>query len=203
MYVRALAAVRVLCAALVLLAGCGRDPSGAVAPATALPSGPAPPLTVELRVEGRSLKPGDTFGVTLRATPQERVRRLTGRLTATGVVGVVSAPSLVWVDPPPSQPLVAQARLRLTGLGEGAVRFEAQVPAEAGAGGYGQATTLYILVTDTGVLSGTSSPLSLQLEHLDLLRAAGRLTEEEYRRERERLLGGGATETITTVVPSR
>jgi hypothetical protein len=74
-------------------------------------------------------------------------------------------------------------------MGESELRGTIEVLSPDGSLSYSRTASLFVLSTDTEVLVGRSGFLLLHLAHLDHERAAGRMSDADYARERERVLG--------------
>lgn len=204
-----------LLAALVLaLAGCSTAPvpdslgaTSAVPPAAALPatSAPAiksvPPLDIALELPVDTLAVGGQFVARLTVTPRQDARQVRGRLAAAGVVALTSTPAFAWNAVAANRDLTAQATFRISGLGSGELSAGAELLGDTGVRLYDRVAVRYFLVTKEEILVGTNGLQALELEHLEHLRSAGRLTQADYEKARERVLGGGAVETNPTATP--
>lgn len=197
----------------VLIVGCGSldADTGAVSPgqpqpATASagqPQAVSPPLTIKLLLDQQRLTVGGTTPLTLQAIPNEAVPQAVGKLHGSGVVTVGQPAQQTWRNVSAQQMVDVQTTVQITGLGTGEITAEVQVLDATGTPRYGQSTTVYVLATEQGVLSGTAGPQQLKREQLAQARAAGRLTEDEYQKALEQLQYGGAQESITITVPTR
>ena len=166
-----------------------RRPAGTVAT-----SDPGLPVHVELAVDA-GLEPGATFPLTMSVLADEETARARGRMTASGSVEVVEVAETDWNGLQPGQRRSATATLHLAGRGPGEIRGTVEVLGPEGSIRFSATAALDVLVTATEVLTGTSGPLALELDHLEHEREAGRITEEQFSRLREEVLGRGATQT--------
>jgi hypothetical protein len=144
---------------------------------------------------------GAPFTAVFTITPLADAPRATGGLEAVGIVSALDEPPLQWQNLPADQAVAVRARFLLTGPGEGEIRCTVDVRDDAGRSQYGRSAVLYVVIVDDEVLTGTSSPLLLRVEYLDRQLRAGAITQQEYERAREQLLGGGATGTAGDSAP--
>ena len=171
-------------------------------PATETPGGKVlPPLEVGLDVGGGELFVGRNFPLTLIFIPQENVRRATGQVEASGVVALSDTTELFWNDLGAGEEHSSELQFSIDGPGEGEIRALVQVFDETGEILYGRSASLYFLVTEEEVLTGTSSPLELKLRRLERDLESGAITEEQYQELLDEVLGGGATESNKPLQP--
>lgn len=160
-----------------------------------------PPLDIAVGLPADTLSIGREFTLRLTITPRQDARQIRGQLTSSGAVVTMSTPALVWNSIAANRDLTAQATFRISGMGSGEIRAQAELLNDAGVRLYDRTTIRYFLITKEEILVGMNGLQALELEHLEHLRSVGGLTQAEYEKARERVLGGGALETNPTATP--
>jgi hypothetical protein len=153
-----------------------------------------PPLQATLTLLGPAAAEGDV-GVAFTFVPMQPAEHAISHMSADGVVSMAQPQDSEWLQLPANQPVTIQTTVHLDADGEGEVRGWVDVVDPQGSVLYGRSASLYVLIANQEVLTGSSSPIDLRLELLQRQRDSGAISAEDYDRELDRVLTGGATET--------
>jgi hypothetical protein len=153
------------------------------------------PLKVSLYWDKDELAIGNEFRVTVAFTPLRDVPGAKAQIETSGVVSLVSTPSMQWGPLSANEEITVQAVLLIEREGEGEIVADVLIVTESGQVLYDRLAFLYVLASPEVVLTNVESPWLLRLEYLDYALEAGIITQAEYYEEKEELLGGGAIET--------
>lgn len=196
--------VPIACLGLVLvLAACtssgprggpaGEDPANGSTTSVGDSAGPGtePTSAAQISIEPiGAVAAGTPFTVTLTLGTRNALGEARPRLAAAGIARVTRSPDVVWVDVGAGETESTEVEVVLDGYGEGELQAFVDVVESDPSVTYTERARRYILATPEEVLTGTSGPLALQLEHLDHQLAAGRVTPAQYEAAKDDLLAG-------------
>jgi hypothetical protein len=161
-----------------------------------------PPLDVHLTLVNTNLVLLEPFSLTISITPQEPIFQVTGKLENTGNVLLLGETTFTQENLDVAQSVTWPLSAQVSAPGEGHIQAEFNAFNDMGQFLFSRTVVLYVLATETEVLTGLNGPLLLQLELLENQLASGEITDEVYQARRDEVLGGGATETIEIVQPT-
>ncbi|MEE9225957.1 MAG: hypothetical protein V3U68_07175, partial [Bacteroidota bacterium] len=126
---------------------------------------------------------------------QENVHRAVGEVDVSGDLALTDISDLEWNNLLAGEHVITRGTFRIEDLGDGEIKASIMVLDETGQVLYGRSSALYFLVTEDQILTGSSSPMLLKIEHLKTALNSGAITQEEYEEALEEVLGGGAKES--------
>src|SRR4030067_46844 len=169
--------------------------------ALSMPVKPLPPLDVELVPQILSPKVGDIIPVHLLITPKIKVHRLIVKFEAEGVVDLfIDNMSMELGEIEKDTERKIPITIRIVSEGRGRLQANVFSLGTVGGGAFGRKSSLYFLSGLEDVLIGKDGFVNLEVERLKKS-YGGRFPEpdtpqyEVYKRELEKILGGGAIET--------
>lgn len=177
------------------LAGCGTAPHE-VAPTPGESAGkPTSHSQILASARRESLSNRDALMVDLRFSSWDPVARVRVTTSATGAISVVEGTEFTWEDIPAKHDIIASVRLSARENGTGILRVAASVYTEGGEEMKQEWTSRQVsfLITPEEVLAGTGGLYALQIQHLNNMLAAGKLTQRQYNEERKKLELGTTT----------
>ncbi|MBI5093931.1 MAG: hypothetical protein HZB26_16010 [Candidatus Hydrogenedentes bacterium] len=167
---------------------------------------PTAPITVQLSFEDKALDSKTPATLRLDLTPLKAITHAKIRLEAIGVPRL--SPSRVSCVEKDLGALAAGAkqtvREKVTLSAPGKTEIKAWVQSVGAAGEvlFGQSTSLFVIVRDGQVLAGRGSFEGVEAAEFKRQRDAHEISESEYQRKTDALVGGKAQESIT-VTPGR
>ena len=166
-----------------------------------MPVKPLPPLDVELMPQILSPKIGDIVPVDLVILPKMKIERLIVKLEKEGIVDLIiddRSMELEKIEKDIERHI--PIKIKIVDEGKGRLRADVFSLSQGGEVVFGRSSTLYFLSGPEEVLIGKDGFVNLEVERLKR-NYRGKFPEpgtpeyEEYRRELDKILGGGAIET--------
>jgi len=162
-----------------------------------------PPLDVQLHIGEQRLAIGTRTSFQVSFIPLADFYRAEGRLNSTGVVSVVKTPNLEWTAPRNGDTLTGSGAFRIDEYGEGHLQVSVTVYDQSDSTLFGRSFITYFFATAESIFTNNSSPMLLKRDYLKYLLESKKISRQEYDKNLEQLLGGGAKEDSGATKGSR
>ena len=179
-------------AALASCSSDGRNPATSIASSTSIDGKVTPPVDVSLVILDR-LEIGAPFHVTLTFVTHEGTNAVRASVRGSGVVTVVESGAIHPTDSAADRQMAVDATVRLDGVGTGEISGTVDVVNDRDGVQSSRTDSMSVLATSSEVLTGRGGLLQLRLDHLEHERSRGLVSEADYVRQRDEILGGGST----------
>ena len=152
-----------------------------------------PPVDVSLVILGDDQEIGKPFHMMLTFVTHEETNTVLASVRGSGVVTVIESGPIHSTQPAANRQMAVDAMVRIDGVGSGQISGTVDVVNDKDGVQSSRTDSISVLATTSEVLTGRSGELQLRLDHLEHERTLGLVSEADYVRQRDEILGGGST----------